>query len=83
MSESHSTVLFSYLVKRKLLDTRAAEYVLWFELRSIDEIISGLRITGNRMGAKYLEHWKEGHRDDLEERASRAGAQGREPGSVP
>ena len=55
-----------------LLDTRATGYVLWFELRAIDDIISGLRITGHRMGAEYLENWKEGRRGDSEERVERA-----------
>jgi hypothetical protein len=38
-----------------LLDIQTAGYELWFERRTIDDIISRLRRTGHPMGAEYLE----------------------------
>ena len=37
----------------------------WFERRSIDEIIDGLRRVGNLLAVKFLEHWKQGPGDEL------------------
>jgi hypothetical protein len=52
----------------RLLDEEAAGYVFWFEQRSIDEIIVGLRHFGDKWSADYLEDWKRGPGDELEGR---------------
>ena len=51
-----------------LLDEEAAGYEFWFEHRSIDEIIVGLRHFGDKRSADYLEEWKRGPGDELEGR---------------
>ena len=51
-----------------LLDKEAAGYVFWFEQRSIQEIIVGLRHFGDKRSADYLDDWKRGPGDELEGR---------------
>jgi hypothetical protein len=48
-----------------LLLPEAAGFDFWFEPRSIDVIISGLRHAGDMISVKFLEKWKQGPGDEL------------------
>ena len=43
----------------------AAGFDFWFEPRSIDVIIVGLRRAGDVISVKFLEEWKQGPGDEL------------------
>jgi hypothetical protein len=43
----------------------AAGFDIWFERRSIDDIIDGLRRVGNLLAVEFLEHWKKGPGDEF------------------
>ena len=48
-----------------LLLPEAASFDFWFEPRSIDVIIGGLRRAGDVISVKFLERWKQGPGDEL------------------
>ena len=48
-----------------MLPEAAAGFDFWFERRSIDDIIDGLRRVGNLLDVEFLEHWKKGPWDEL------------------
>ena len=48
-----------------LLLPEAAGFDFWFEPRSIDVIIDGLRRAGDVISVKFLERWKQGPGDEL------------------